>query len=315
MGEFPAGGQPTSQSALPGRRSLLLAAAGLAVAGLAACASESDTRTPARPAPVPSQVISSPAVEPAGHHQATPETRLSPPSKSQILAEFSARKPVEWGLGVTGVVTKTASPHAVLTFDACGGPHGADCDQRLLKTLRKLNVPATLFVNGRWIKANPGLAAELAADPLFELGNHGFRHQPLSVSARSAYGIPGTVNAGEVYDEIMGNQDAMTQLTGEPPRFFRPGTAYYDDVAAAITRALGLIPVNFTVNGDGGATFPAATVAAEVAKIGVGQGAGQIVISHFNQPAGGTAEGYARVLPGLLDRGVTFTRLGDALPL
>jgi hypothetical protein len=39
------------------------------------------------------------------------------------------------------------------------------------------------------------------------------------------------------------------------------------------------------------------------------------VISHFNQPAGGTAEGYARALPGLLDRGVTFARLGDTLPL
>lgn len=192
---------------------------------------------------------------------------------------------------------------------------GTDCDQRLLKALRKLNVPATLFVNGRWIKANPGLAAELAADPLFELGNHGFRHQPLSVNGRSAYGIAGTSNVGEVYDEIMGNQEAMAQLSGKAPRFFRPGTAYFDEVAASITHALGLVPVNFTVNGDGGATFPALTVAAEVGKIGTGQGAGQVVISHFNQPAGGTAEGYERALPRLLDRGVTFARLGDTLPL
>ncbi|MHC6221120.1 polysaccharide deacetylase family protein [Arthrobacter sp. MMS24-S77] len=306
MGEFQPGGDPTGQSMLPGRRSLLLAAAGLAAASLAACAQQSD----ATPAPRPAQV-STPVVEAAGHHPVVPETRPAPPSKSQIVAEFSGRKPIEWGLGVTGVVTKTASAHAVLTFDACGGPRGTECDQRLLKTLRRLNVPATLFVNGRWIKANPGLAAELAADPLFELGNHGFRHQPLSVSGRSAYGIAGTSNVGEVYDEIMGNQEVMEQLFGKAPRFFRAGTAYYDDVAAAITHALGLVPVNFTVNGDGGATFPAPTVAAEVGKIG----AGQIVISHFNQPAGGTAEGYERALPRLLDRGMTFARLGDTLPL
>ncbi|MBB6403151.1 polysaccharide deacetylase family protein [Arthrobacter sp. AZCC_0090] len=306
MGEFPAGGNPAGPSALPGRRSLLLAAAGLTAAGLAACAQQPDATPAARP-----DQASTPVVEPAGHHPVVPETRPVPPSKSQIVAEFSGRKPVEWGLGVAGVVTKTASTHAVLTFDACGGPRGTECDHRLLKTLRRLNVPATLFVNGRWIKANPGLAAELAADPLFELANHGFRHQPLSVSGRSAYGIAGTSNVGEVYDEIMGNQDVMEQLFGKAPRFFRAGTAYYDDVAAAITHAVGLVPVNFTVNGDGGATFPAPVVASEVGKIG----AGQIVISHFNQPAGGTAEGYERALPRLVDRGVTFARLGDTLPL
>lgn len=309
MGEFPPGDDSTGQSALPGRRSLLLAAAGLAAAGLGACA-QPDAAPAPRPTPVPT-----PGADGAAPHPVVPETRPAPPSKSQIVAEFSGRKPVEWGLGVTGVVTKTASTHAVLTFDACGGPRGTDCDQRLLKALRKLNVPATLFVNGRWIKANPGLAAELAADPLFELGNHGFRHQPLSVNGRSAYGIAGTSNVGEVYDEIMGNQEAMAQLSGKAPRFFRPGTAYFDEVAASITHALGLVPVNFTVNGDGGATFPALTVAAEVGKIGTGQGAGQVVISHFNQPAGGTAEGYERALPRLLDRGVTFARLGDTLPL
>jgi peptidoglycan/xylan/chitin deacetylase (PgdA/CDA1 family) len=254
-------------------------------------------------------------VEEIGQHPVVPESRPALPTRSQVVAEFSGRKPVEWGLDVAGVVSKTASPHAVLTFDACGGPHGSDCDQRLLKTLRKLNVPATLFVNGRWIKANPGLAADLAADPLFELGNHGFRHQPLSVNGRSAYGIPGTSNAGEVYDEIRGNQEVMERLCGKAPRFFRAGTAYYDDVAAAITNALGLVPVSFTVNGDGGATFAAPTVADEVGKIAAGHGAGQIVISHFNQPGSGTAEGYARALPSLLDRGVTFARLGDALPL
>ncbi|MFF2296460.1 polysaccharide deacetylase family protein [Arthrobacter sp. NPDC058127] len=310
MGEFQPGGRSSGTSGLPGRRSLLAVAAGLAVTGLAACAQQPAGAPSLRPTSA-----STPVVEAVGQRPVVPETRPAPPSRSQVVAEFSGRKPVEWGLDVTGVVSKTPSTHAVLTFDACGGPHGSDCDQRLLKTLRMLNVPATLFVNGRWIKANPGLAADLAADPLFELGNHGFRHEPLSVTGRSAYGIPGTASAGEVYDEIMGNQEVMEHLCGKAPRFFRAGTAYYDDVAAAITNALGLVPVSFTVNGDGGATFPAPTVATEVGKIAAGRGSGQIVISHFNQPAGGTAEGYARVLPSLLDRGVTFARLGDTLPL
>ncbi|MCI0140993.1 polysaccharide deacetylase family protein [Arthrobacter bambusae] len=310
MGEFQPGGHSSGPSGLPGRRSLLAAAAGLAVTGLAACAQQPAAAPASRPASG-----SAPVVEDIGQHPVVPETRPALPSRSQVVAEYSRRKPVQWGLDVVGVVSKTTSPHAVLTFDACGGPNGSECDHRLLQTLRKFNVPATLFVNGRWIKANPGLAADLAADPLFELGNHGFRHQPLSVSGRSAYGITGTSNAGEVYDEIMGNQEVMERLCGKAPRFFRAGTAYYDDVAAAITNSLGLVPVSFTVNGDGGATFPAPTVAGEVGKIAAGRGAGHIVISHFNQPTSGTAEGYARALPSLMDRGVTFARLGDTLPL
>ncbi|MFC8038125.1 polysaccharide deacetylase family protein [Paenarthrobacter sp. NPDC057355] len=231
------------------------------------------------------------------------------PNKGTVLAEFAGRQPREWGLHVTGVVNDAPSKQAALTFDACGGPGGSDCDHELLRTLRRLNVPATLFVNSRWIRANPALSAELAADPLFELANHGTSHLPLSVNGKSAYGITGTANVSAAFDELSGNQQSMHDLFGKSPRFFRPGTAFYDDVTAAMTRRLGMLPVNFTINGDGGATFPAATVANEVGRVGPGD----IVISHFNKPAGATAEGYARILPRLLDKGISFGRLGDVL--
>ena len=67
-----------------------------------------------------------------------------------------------------------------------------------------------------------------------------------------------------MWDEIMGNQAALTERTGRAPRFFRPGTAHWDDVALAIAARLGLRAAGFSINGDGGATFPADTVAAEV---------------------------------------------------
>ncbi|MFJ4025999.1 polysaccharide deacetylase family protein [Paenarthrobacter sp. NPDC089989] len=331
---------------LAGRRSVLLGMAGLASAALAACstdggsgvpsaASSSGGAGPATPPPsiaelskeeeaaalaVRNQSPQAGGVD-AGRGEATggvdtgrgsPASNAvsAPPGREQILAEFSALRPKEWGLHVTGVVDNSPGRQVALTFDACGGPGGAGCDQRLLATLRSLRVPATLFVNSRWLAANPALAADLAAEPLFELANHGTRHLPLSVSGRAAYGITGTASVADAYDELTGNQAALHSLTGKWPRFFRPGTAYYDDVAAAMTRRLRMLPVNFTINGDGGATFPPATVAAEVGKAK----AGDIVISHFNRPASGTAEGYARVLPRLLDGGTTFAQLGQVLP-
>ncbi|MFK0038319.1 polysaccharide deacetylase family protein [Paenarthrobacter sp. NPDC090517] len=307
---------------LAGRRSVLLGMAGLASAAMTACAdrggatrsSTSNTNPLAPGNPSTGPAIPPPSIAAKSSEQAA--AALAPgvapesmPDKQQIVGEFAGRHPKEWGLHVTGVVNNSRSHHVALTFDACGGPGGTGCDHALLNTLRRHKVPATLFVNSRWLHANPSLSTELALDPLFELANHGTAHLPLSVNGRAAYGIHGTATVAAVYDELMGNQAILQEISGKVPQFFRPGTAFYDDVAVEVTRRLGMLPVNFTINGDGGATFSGATVAAEVGRVVPGD----IVISHFNRPAAGTASGYARALPQLLDRGVTFARLGDVL--
>ena len=286
-----------------GARSLTPANAGAAAAENAVQESGLD------PAPAGTPASTPPAVEP-GPTQAPPVPARLAPTEAQVVAEFSGRRPTDWGLTVAGVITSTPAAQLALTFDACGGPGGAGCDHRLLDTLRRLGVPATLFVNQRWIEANPGVARELAADPLFELANHGSRHCPLSVTGKRAYGIPGTSDVGQVYREIMDNQAVLRSLTGRPPRFFRPGTAFYDDVAVAITRRTGLLPVNFSVNADAGATLPAPVVAAGLAKAS----AGDIVIAHFNRPGSGTAAGFEQALPRMLAHGTAFAQLGRALP-
>lgn len=197
----------------------------------------------------------------------------------------------------------------MLTFDACGGPGGSRYDAPLIDLLRRLELPATLFVNARWTRANPGLAGELAADPLFEIASHGLRHVPISVTGQSAYGIPGTLDVGEVYDEVTGADAWFIETLGHRPRWFRPGTAHSDDVAAQVAVALGTPVAGFSVNGDAGATFTPGQVAATLA----GVLPGDIVISHFNQPGQGTARGYEEALPRLLAAGTSFSTLAQAM--
>ncbi|MBO0855186.1 MAG: polysaccharide deacetylase family protein [Nocardia sp.] len=205
-----------------------------------------------------------------------------------ILSRFSAR-----------------GNQVALTFDACGGPGNDDLDTELLNYLTAQRIPATLFLNRRWIDADPARAAKLAAEPLFELANHGTRHCPLSVDGRSAYRIAGTASTQEIVDEVWANQERLTGLTGQPPRFFRAGTAHYDDVAVAITRDLGVRPVGFTVNGDAGATFTPAQVCTAM----VGARPGAITLAHMHRPRSGTAQGMAMALPLLRSRGVEFVKL------
>jgi peptidoglycan/xylan/chitin deacetylase (PgdA/CDA1 family) len=232
-------------------------------------------------------------------------------TRAQIVARYGHLKPRTWGFEAPGVVRALPTTQRViaLTFDACGGPGGSGYDQSLIDFLRQREVPATLFLNSRWIDANPAAFRRLAGEPLFEIANHGTRHRPLSVTGRSAYGIAGTRSAGEVYDEVAGNQTKLTRLLGLPPRFFRSGTAYCDDIAARIVTDLGERVVSFSVNGDGGATFTPEQVRGTV----TAAGNGSIVICHMNHPEGGTARGIAAAVPYLLASGHRFVRLSDEL--
>ncbi|MDQ4500941.1 polysaccharide deacetylase family protein [Sinomonas sp. ASV322] len=288
------------------RRALLAAAGASVVAALAACSARETAGTAiggpeweVTPSPVP------PTPSPTPH----PAHELDAAGRKAVEARFAGRVPRDWGLAVPGVVTHTTSGAVALTFDACGGPGGGSAfDAKLIGTLRTLRIPATLFLNSRWIAANPSLAAELAADRLFELGNHGTAHIPLSVSGRSAYGIRGTASLSAALDELLGNAARIAEVADAPVPWFRPGTAFYDDVAAQATTAVGLVPVNFSVNADAGATLPAAKVSAALA----GVKAGDIVIGHMNRPGSGTSAGFAAALPRLVERGIRFTTLSQS---
>ena len=219
---------------------------GLGLAGLAGCAAapsivESPSpaeSVPPSAAPSSPSAAASPSSEPASPSP-SPSGPAPLPSRDDIVARYSDRAPEQWGLEIDGVVLRSEAQPAVVTLDACGGRNGSGYDEALIQVLRRLEVPATLFLNLRWIDANPGIARELAADPLFELANHGTAHKPLSVSGAEAYGIPGTASVGEVFDEVMGGHARLTELTGAPPLWFRSGTAHVDDVAVEIVAELG----------------------------------------------------------------------------
>lgn len=233
------------------------------------------------------------------------------PTRDDVVARYAGVAPVAFGLDVPGVVSRLPTQDRViaLTFDACGGARGSGYDAALIEVLRTTGTPATLFLNQRWVSAHPDLTAELAADPLLELANHGTAHQPLSVTGAAAYGIPGTAGPGEVFDEISGNRETLTAATGVAPRFFRSGTAHYDDVAVRIARDVGETVVNFDVNGDAGASFGPRQVAAAL----LSASAGSIVIGHMNQPGGGTADGVSAALPRLTAAGFRFVQLSEYL--
>lgn len=293
----------------PANRSAGTVSAAASTAVTAAPAKPPTATPPATVPPLtgPQVPVSQAAPTPPPETGPAPSRAPAVPSKDRIVADFTGKAAGSWGLYVPGTATNLTGGgrRIALTFDCCGGPGGNGVDQELIDTLQRTGTRATFFLNFRWIQANPRVARALAENPLFEIGNHGTNHVPLSVSGRSAYGIQGTASPAEVYDEVMVNQAALHRLTGKPARYFRPGTAYLDEASAAIVRKLGLIPVSFSINGDGGATYPAPTVVGELAAAKPGD----IIIAHANHPGGGTAPGVALALNALKAAGLKPGRL------
>lgn len=226
-----------------------------------------------------------------------------------IIKNYENVEPKEWGEHLNGVVSHidAKNKEIALTLDACGGEHGSKYDKELIDFLVKENIPATLFINYRWIEANKDIFMNLSKNNNFEIENHGYSHKPLSVNKKSVYNIEGTSNVEDVINEIKLNNDAIYKLTGKKPKYFRSGTAYYDEVAIKIADELGYKIAGFSINGDGGATFSKEEVINEVSKAK----AGDIIISHFNQPNGNTYEGLKEALIILREKGYKFVKLGE----
>jgi len=294
------------------RRTFLLGTVSYAVVGCSPAPLEPTPSASSVPAATSDQPASpDPAPTPSRQPARQPDNGTDRISRKALIRRYSGKKPTAWGEAVPRVVRRLPTTDRVvaLTLDACGGRVGSGYDAELIETLQRKRVPATLFINARWIEANPRKFRKLAADPLFEIANHGTEHRPLSVTGRSVYGIAGTASVAEVIDEVAVNQRLITKLTGAAPAFFRSGTAYYDDVAVRIVSDLGLRVVNFNVLGDAGATYSASQVAAAM----LSSSPGSIILAHMNRPDHGTAEGIHAALPKLRKRGFRFVHVSEYL--
>jgi len=228
--------------------------------------------------------------------------------KKMMVETFADVSPNSWGENIDGVITKinTAEKVVALTFDACDGTPGS-YDEALINFLIETEVPATLFIGGQWIEENQEVFIELANNSLFEIANHGYHHKPLSVSGATAYNISGTKNIEEAFDEVYQNQILIHELTGKHPKYFRSGTAYYDDVSVEMINELDLKAVNYSVLGDAGGTFNKNQI---ISSFKTAQ-AGSIFLFHMNKPGSDIARGVKEGIDLLKEAGYEFVQLHE----
>lgn len=229
---------------------------------------------------------------------------------SNIIEKYQNLTPEKWGEKVFGVKTRldTADKVLALTLDACGSATDG-CDYRYVNFLKQENIPATIFVSNQWITRHPEDFKELMKCDLFDIENHGLCHLPCSVNGKSIYKVQGTKNPSEVVIEIEKNAKIVQKFTGKKPKYYRSGTAYYDEIAVKIANDLGYDVIGFDILGDAGTTWGKETVKQALLK----SRPGSIIILHMNHPEKDCAIGAIDAIKKLKENGFVFVKLSQYL--
>jgi peptidoglycan/xylan/chitin deacetylase (PgdA/CDA1 family) len=190
-----------------------------------------------------------------------------------------------------------------LTLDACDG----EADHRIIQVLFAMNVPATIFVSGLWLRSNPHVFGLLRGRPdLFSLQNHGERHIPPVLGPRTVYGlaVAGTMEAVE--HEVKYGADALVAAGGERPTWYRGAAAVYSPQALSAIEGMGFQIGGFSLSADLGASLPAAAVARRMEAAANGE----VLLAHVNHPGRSSGAGVVAGVEALRAAGVTFVKLG-----
>ncbi|MFE9906011.1 polysaccharide deacetylase family protein [Streptomyces achromogenes] len=242
---------------------------------------------------------------------ASPASPTPSPSRTPVLAPGPG--------GLTPVFEhgpRTRGRTVAFTFDADmtadQGPRAASGEHfdnpGLIRALRELRVPATVFMTGSWAEQYPAEARDLGRDPRFEVANHSWSHYAFTADC---YGLP-TVDAGRMRADVE-RAYASLRAAGVPhpmPYFRFPGGCY-DQRALRALSGLGVTAVQWDViSGDAFAT-DADAVARQVLD---GVRPGSVVVLHCTRSAAPTTEQVVRtVVPELRRRGYRFVKVSELI--
>jgi len=244
------------------------------------------------------------------------EERHPSPADAFVMPKPAAVGPAVTGAlaGIVRRVNLPAGQKAVaLTFDLCQTRSPiAGYDGAVVDCLRANRVAATFFPAGRWLETHRERAAQLAADPLFVLGNHSFDHPDLHSAPADKINSEILLTEASLATTRRAAASACETSPSAPMRLFRFPYGSCEANGAAAANAVGSVVIQWdTVSGDPDGTS-AANIQANVMRT---LKAGSIVVMHANGRGTHTAEALAAIIPKLKAKGYRFVTVPDLIAM
>ena len=218
-----------------------------------------------------------------------------------------------------GVVThgSRSQPLVALTFDTNmtdamlaeldKGKVSSFANEAAIAQLRKLQVPATIFLAGKWVERYPEVTRSLATDPLFELASHSYAHRAFKAPC---YGLGAAMPVSDMAPDVEHSEQILRRFTDHPTPYFRFPGGCHDQAALDAIAPTGVVVVQYDVaSGDAFGT----SVDAIVSTVMHSTTNGSIVVMHLTggNTAPLTAPALPRVVNGLRGRGLRLVKLSD----
>ncbi len=178
--------------------------------------------------------LTPPAQSPAPTLRAREQQPTFYGSSSELLKQQVDQAVSQFTGGVRGGLLFKGTPRqrfAALSFD--DAPHPL-YEPLLLDLLRRAGVKATFFVIGRNAEVYPYFVRDMVQQG-HEVGNHTYHHVRL----------PGLPEA-TVRDELARADAAISAITGQPVRYFRPPGGDYSPLTLRVAESLGLTTTFWT---------------------------------------------------------------------
>lgn len=210
----------------------------------------------------------------------------------------------------------TAGKKVALTFDAdmtadegarAAGGERFD-NPTLIALLRRLEVPATVFMTGRWAEEYPAQARSIGDDLLFEVANHSYSHYSFTPDC---YGLP-KISAKRMTADV---ERAFTAFRAVGvhhvvPYFRFPGGCYDDATLRALVPARVTAVQWDVVSGDAFATDPDAVSEQVLSEVKPGS----LVLLHCTRSSAPVTEDAVRkIVPELRRRGYRLVKVSELM--
>ena len=204
---------------------------------------------------------------------------------------------------------------AALTFDLCElATKTTGCDMETLDFLRRENIPATLFMGGKWMRTHASRVMQIMGEPLFEIASHAWTH-----------GNFGIMDEFAMREQVEWTQAEYARLRGEAlrlaaegfapqippvPVLFRLPYGRCSDSALKLLAGYGLTVIQWDVAAEMGKDNAMPQVAKSAASL---IRPGSIVLMHANLVPKGTAALVRNLTAELRRQGYRFARVSDLL--
>lgn len=279
-----------------------------------------------------------PALAPMAGHAAEPEACWRPEALKAVEAERAPRrggpgaripvpavalhKPATLSAHLHGSIRRVELPPGMklvaLTFDLCeANGEVAGYDGGIVDYLRAHNIPATFFAGGKWLETHSERAQQLIANPLFQIGNHGWSHRNMRKLAGEDLENE-IARAEAAYEDVRSRlaaraclaPAAMTRIPDRLTVFRFPYGACNAAALKAVADA-GMAAIQWdVVTGDPAQGQSAERIAATVLKRAK---PGSIIVAHANGRGYETARALPLFIPRLQAAGYRFVTVGELL--